>query len=553
MSAEAASDAEKGRAADAVAANEEAASQGESGKIKMIMSILRQFIGVKDMAAVRFSLPSQLLEPVPNLEYWNYLDRPEYFVSISEPEEELERMLAVIRWLFTKDVKLINGKVCKPYNSVLGEFFRCHWDIDALPSLGVSAAQLLPTDSAETVQAEQKSSRFKPSFSRKSTAASVASTRSASPTGSIESTGGSAGDSSSARGEPQLTRLDKPVRCGFICEQTSHHPPISAFMYSCPEKGITAYGMDQLAAKFTGTSVKVQSGEFNHGIFVNLAERGDEEYQCKHPSASVSGFLRGALYAAIQDDAVITCPKTKLKAIIAYKDDPWIGKPKFAVEGAIFRYEPGKPSPRHLKDVAESDILARIDGCYKKRIYVTPARTSRSTGEQKYLLVDLSDMSPVQKKVPAAAEQQANESRQVWARVTDAMSRKEFTRATREKNVVEDEQRALAKQRKVDGRRHQAVLFDGVDQAGNVHDVDYDPKVDELPGEDASDAVNGDANPNADTASIAASSRASFQSARSRASATGTQRLQQISAREFDGRPRLTAAGQRMLQSQLDA
>ena len=52
----------------------------------------RRFIGVKDISAARLSLPSQLLEPVGNLEYevlggrlaniryWHYLDRPDYFV-----------------------------------------------------------------------------------------------------------------------------------------------------------------------------------------------------------------------------------------------------------------------------------------------------------------------------------------------------------------------------------------------------------------------------------------------------------------------------------------
>lgn len=46
---------------------------------RTLLGILRRFIGVADIASVRFSLPSQLLEPIPNLEYWNYLDRPETF------------------------------------------------------------------------------------------------------------------------------------------------------------------------------------------------------------------------------------------------------------------------------------------------------------------------------------------------------------------------------------------------------------------------------------------------------------------------------------------
>ena len=83
-----------------------------------------RFIGVTDLASVRFSLPSQLLEPTPNLEYWNYLDAPNAFVAIGTSDEPLDRMLEVLRFWFTKDLKYAKGKPCKPYNSCLGEFFR---------------------------------------------------------------------------------------------------------------------------------------------------------------------------------------------------------------------------------------------------------------------------------------------------------------------------------------------------------------------------------------------------------------------------------------------
>ena len=73
---------------------------------------------------MRFSLPSQLLEPTPNLEYWNYLDVPNAFVAIGTADEPLDRMLEVLRFWFTKDLKYIKEKPCKPYNSCLGEFFR---------------------------------------------------------------------------------------------------------------------------------------------------------------------------------------------------------------------------------------------------------------------------------------------------------------------------------------------------------------------------------------------------------------------------------------------
>lgn len=83
-----------------------------------------RFIGVADIASVRFSLPSQLLEPTPNLEYWNYLDQPNAFAAIGDSDDELGRMLEVLRFWYTKDLKYVKGKPCKPYNSTLGEFFR---------------------------------------------------------------------------------------------------------------------------------------------------------------------------------------------------------------------------------------------------------------------------------------------------------------------------------------------------------------------------------------------------------------------------------------------
>jgi oxysterol-binding protein-related protein 9/10/11 len=46
------------------------------------------------------------------------------FVAIGDSEEPLDRMLEVLRFWFTKDLKYVKGKPCKPYNSALGEFFR---------------------------------------------------------------------------------------------------------------------------------------------------------------------------------------------------------------------------------------------------------------------------------------------------------------------------------------------------------------------------------------------------------------------------------------------
>lgn len=93
---------------------------------------------------------------------------------------------------------------------------------------------------------------------------------------------------------PNPAPSGKKVKVSFLCEQTSHHPPVSAWWVDCPEKGVVARGYDQLSAKFTGTSVKVFPGNHNLGIYVSLTKRG-EEYHFTHPAAYLGGLLKGMI------------------------------------------------------------------------------------------------------------------------------------------------------------------------------------------------------------------------------------------------------------------
>lgn len=103
---------------------------------------------------------------------------------------------------------------------------------------------------------------------------------------------GTAEESSSSA---QADRKDNPIIVSYLTEQTSHHPPVSAYWTDCPEKGISARGFDQLSAKFTGTSVKVVPGQYNTGIFITISSRDNEEYRLTHPAAHLGGFLRGRI------------------------------------------------------------------------------------------------------------------------------------------------------------------------------------------------------------------------------------------------------------------
>ncbi|KAI9754872.1 MAG: hypothetical protein M1815_005371 [Lichina confinis] len=387
--------------------------QDEGSKLRTLLSILRRFIGVADIAAVRFSLPAQLLEPTPNLEYWNYLDRPETFVSIGDSNDAVERMLAVLRFWFTKDLKYVKGKPCKPYNSTLGEFFRCKWEVpDAAPSIVEPAGLPVPEG---------------------------------------------ANDASK-----------KPVTVSYLTEQTSHHPPISAFYIDCPERGISARGFDQLSAKFTGTSVKVTPGTHNLGIFIALHRRGEEEYQLTHPAAQ----LGGSLSVSVADLCYITCPKTRLKVILNYAEEGWLGRAQNKVTGIIFQYDPEHDTRTKIKDVPGQEILARIEGCWQEKMYYSLAGSS-----EKSLLVDLSPLFPVPKIIPPEEQQLPNESRRFWHDLTHAILSREYGRATNIKQQLEEGQREKAAARKANGEEWRPRFFTAVTEPSGRPDLTPDGQI----------------------------------------------------------------------------
>lgn len=292
----------------------------DTSKLRTFLSILKRFIGVTDIAAVRFSLPAQLLEPIPNLEYWHYLDRPETFVAIGDSEDPLGRMLGCLRFWFTKDLKYVKGKPCKPYNSTLGEFFRCQWEVE---------------DTAQSL----KGVETKPNLHQTPMA----------PEG--ESTKG------------------KPVKVSYLTEQTSHHPPVSAYYVDCPDKGISARGFDQLSAKFTGTNIRVIPGNYNLGIFVTLHRWEDETYQLTHPAAYLGGFIRGSLNVTVADTCFISCPRTGIKVILHYLEEGYFGKTQNKVEGVVYKCDVEKDNTTRIKDVPDKNVLGRIDGCWTDKVY----------------------------------------------------------------------------------------------------------------------------------------------------------------------------------------
>ncbi|KAL2130990.1 hypothetical protein VTI74DRAFT_5693 [Chaetomium olivicolor] len=436
-------------AAPPSAAPETEEPQNEGSKLRTFITILRKFIGVSDLASVRFSLPSQLLEPTPNLEYWNYLDSPNAFVAIGTADDPVDRMLEVLRFWFTKDLKYAKGKPCKPYNSCLGEFFRCNWETeDDAPKIDTSALRGNGSPPGSSSGSSTKSGKLAVPAGLGSGDARAASTVSVSQS---------------------VTNPTNPVRVSYLTEQTSHHPPVSAFYIDCPEKGIHAKGFDQITAKFTGTSIKVMPGEHNLGIFITVERRNHETYQLTHPAAHLGGILRGALNVTVGDMCYITCPETKLKAILRYYDEGWLGRTTNKVEGIIFRYDPENDDKRQITEVPEEDILVRLGGAWKEKIVFTLGSKPLNSHppENQITIIDIAPLAVAPKVLPPAEQQLPNESLQLWSKVTEAILAKQYSKATTVKQELEEAQREKARERERKGETWKPVFFvQATDKAG---------------------------------------------------------------------------------------
>ncbi|KEZ42863.1 Uncharacterized protein SAPIO_CDS5291 [Scedosporium apiospermum] len=423
-------------------------NSSDGSKLRTFITILKKFIGVADLANVRFSLPSQLLEPTPNLEYWNYLDAPNAFVAIGTSDEPLDRILEVLRFWFTKDLKYVKGRPCKPYNSCLGEFFRCNWETE-------NNAPLICTNTLKGTA---------------SGASSVKSSKSGSGSGSPKNV---STVSLSVPQHPLEPRPEHLVRVSYLTEQTSHHPPVSAFHISCPERGLTARGFDQISAKFTGTTIKVSPGEHNMGIFITLDKRDGETYQLTHPAAHLGGFFRGSLNVSVSEVAYITCPQTKLKAILSYVEEGWLGRTTNKVHGVIFHYDPENDDKTRIQDVPDKDVLARLGGPWREKVVLTlgPKPLASHPVEDQYTIIDMAPLSVAPKVLPPREKQLPNESLTLWAGVTNAIVSKQYSKATTVKIELEEEQREKARQRERDNVEWQPVFFTHVTGNGGRPDL----------------------------------------------------------------------------------
>lgn len=183
---------------DAIYEDEEEELGSLEGQGSVISHLLSQVKIGMDLTKV--VLPTFILEKRSLLEmYADFFAHPDIFVSIPDFESPRDRMIQVVKWYLSAFHAGRKSSVAKkPFNPILGEIFRCHWDIEGRDPVN-----------------EQVESGPIPWCDRNQLA--------------------------------------------FIAEQVSHHPPISAFYAEHFEQGISLCAHIWTKSKFLGLSIGVHN------------------------------------------------------------------------------------------------------------------------------------------------------------------------------------------------------------------------------------------------------------------------------------------------------
>jgi hypothetical protein len=183
---------------------------------------------------------------------------------------------------------------------------------------------------------------------------------------------------------------------------------------------------------------------------------------------------------SVSDSCYVTCPKTKIKVILQYLEEGWLGRAQNRVEGVIFKYDPENDIKlQKIKDVPEEDVIGRIEGSWMDKVYYSLGAQPVSKAEvcliqyalalclmltmskDKNLIIDVNPLFPEPKVVPPMEQQLPNESRKFWDDVTTAILNKQYSLATQHKTQIEERQRKYAAERKAKGIEWQPRFFTG--------------------------------------------------------------------------------------------
>ncbi|KAB7499725.1 Oxysterol-binding protein-related protein 11 [Armadillidium nasatum] len=324
----------------------------EDGQKSVIMHIISQLRLGMDLT--RVTLPTFILEKRSLLEMFaDFLGHPDLFLKISACSSPEERILAVAKWYLTSIHVGRHGSVAKkPYNPIIGEVFYCSWRV---------------------------------------------------PVNVVEENTNNDSDSQNF------------YTIRYSSEQVSHHPPVSAFYFECPEKEMCVNAHIWTKSKFLGMSVGVN---LIGNISLYLG-KFSETYHLSMPSAYARSVLMEP-WVELGGRVNIYCPQSGYSAPIVFHTKPFYG-------GKLHKITCEVKTP-------SGSTLCRIQGEWDSSLELIHENGNTE-------VIDIKNLGLVcRKRVRLLEKQEENESRRLWIDVSKALARECLETATNHKKALEDKQ-----------------------------------------------------------------------------------------------------------------
>ncbi|KAI0327257.1 Oxysterol-binding protein [Cubamyces sp. BRFM 1775] len=247
-------------------------------------------------------------------------------------------------------------------------------------------------------------------------------------------------------GEFFRCRYDYPdgTRGFYIAEQVSHHPPVSAFYYVSPANKVCVVGELRPKSKFLGNSVSTTMEGENRVYLLGRPE--DKEYVISMPNMYARGILWGKMFLELGDSCMAKNEQTGHYADIQFKTKGYFSGTYNAIQGRIRRgnTETGEISGKWsaVMEYKNSKVILLREG--EKRVLFDATK-------------DGQNIAP--KWVAPEEEQETNESRRLWSRLTKAIIAKDMDAATEAKTAVEETQREQRRHMEERGEVHVPRFF----------------------------------------------------------------------------------------------
>lgn len=230
---------------------------------------------------------------------------------------------------------------------------------------------------------------------------------------------------------------DKCGKTDLTVEQVSHHPPVTAYYIENKEHGVSLEGYHLQRTYFSGTLRIDRTGV----VMLRLATY-NEYYLITLPSMRLEGLLPPPPYPELDHETYVVS-STGYIAKTDYSGKGWLRGKKNSLHTRL--YHENKPQ----------DILFSVEGQWQGGHLATKS----GKGDEVERLDTSGDLDITPLTVTPIDHQGPLESRKAWRKVAEAIEKGDMAAVGREKNKLEEEQRALRKTEAAEGREFQLRHF----------------------------------------------------------------------------------------------